>query len=179
MAEVNQAPLVLPKSWLQDRELRNFGKELTFVIFQLRERAGGGSDQTEKNTINIAINAQGITVNANNIQVNANNIASLENGFPEEEFFADDFQGSYAHSVQSNAYTTYRNEIIKLNADIPVTLNATPADGESCYIKSATGKGFNVLTSKGLDGYTDTRFGRPYYGLWCSYSADLDTWSIL
>jgi len=179
MAEVNQAPIVIPDKLLVDRDTRKFYEDLTWVIYQLRERTGGGSDGLAGLTIQVDQNTGNITINAGNIQANADAIENLENGFPEEEFFSDDFQGSFAESVQNNNYTTYRNEIIKLSADVKVTLNPEPADNERCYIKSATGKGFNVLSSKKLDGYTDTRFNRPYYGLWCSYSAELNTWSIL
>ena len=164
MADVNTPPIRPPRKWLDDPMLSKDVQQLYWVVWQLFQRTGGGTDTIEQD------NTQ-ITINTGNIEDNAN-------GWPDKSYSILDFQGAFARSVQSTNYETYRNEIIKLSNDVKVTLNPTPSDEEMVYIKS-TGKGFNVLSSKKIDGQTDRRYNRPYGGYWFSYSLELDTWSIL
>jgi len=164
MALVNTPPITPPRKWLEDPELGRHVQELYMVIWQLFQRSGGGTDT--------------IVVNNDQIEINTTNITAAENSWPAKIYSEHDFQLPFLHSVQSQDYTTYTNEIIKLSADVNVTLNDTPSDNERAYIKS-TGKGFNVLSSKKIDGQTNIRYNRPYGGYWFSYSIELDTWSIL
>jgi len=89
------------------------------------------------------------------------------------------YQGSFA--TQDNltgAHTTSGNEFIKLDRDLKITLNPTPADEEWVWIKSATGKGFNVSSIKKMDGQRNIRYATPYILRGFSYSSNLGVWSI-
>ena len=88
------------------------------------------------------------------------------------------YQGSFASGVISGDYTTSGNQVLKLSSDVKITLNLSPVNGERVYIKSATGKGFNVISGKGMDGQTNIRYSTPYIMRIFDYSSDLDTWSI-
>ncbi len=171
MALVNTPPITPPRIWLDDPALSKHVQELYMVIWQLFQRTGGGVD------IISGDNAQ-TTINTGNIAINAAGIDENQNTWPAKIYSEHDFQLAFAESVQSEDYTTYTNEIIKLSADVSITLNLTPSDNERVYIKS-TGKGYNVKSTKKVDGQTDIRFNRPYGGYWFSYSIELDTWSIL
>lgn len=98
------------------------------------------------------------------------------------EFYIDDvpapYQGSFTSGVVAGDYTTSGNQVLKLSADVKITLNLTPVDGERVYIKSATGKGFNVLSEKKMDGNSDIRYNTPYIMRIFDYSSELETWSI-
>ena len=162
MANVNQPPLKIPKQWLENHEMRGFGNELTMFLYQLWRRtggadSGGGFDQIEANT---------------------NNLANVVNGIDSQHIDSGMFEQVIYESVESEAYTTFTNQIVKLSKDVTVTLNPTPLDKERVYIKS-TGKGFTVTSDKKIDGNVTIRYSRPYIGRWFSYSAELDTWSIL
>ena len=174
MANVNPSPIRPPKKWLNDPEISKDVQQLYFFIFQLLQRTGGGTDFIETNTINIETNREDIA----EINVDIAQIDEISNGWPDTQYSTDDFQGAFLESVQSSNYTTTGNEIIKLSKDLKVTLNPTPSDKERVYVKS-TGKGFNVLSSREIDGNKDIRFNKPYSGYWFSYSIELDTWSIL
>lgn len=178
MADLNPAPIRVPDKLLKDKELGNYFKELSFYVFQLGQRTGGGNDFIETNAINIETNVTNIATNVIDIATNAANIDNIDTGWPVVEYTPDDFQGSFLESVQSNSYTTIGNEIIKLSNDVNVTLNLTPNNNERVYVKS-TGKGFNVVSSKRIDGHNDIRFNKAYSGYWFSYSLELDTWSIM
>jgi len=164
MAAVNPPSMTPPTKLMDDPELSNYFRELSMFLYQLWQRTGGGVDGIEED----------------NLQIEKNRLDILEvaKGWPDITYSTDDFQGAFVESVQSKNYTTYTNEIIKLSNDINVTLNTTPLDKERVYVKS-TGKGFNVKSTKKIDGHKDIRFNRPYSGYWFSYSLELDTWSIL
>jgi len=165
MAAVNEPSFFrIPPKLSGDPELSAFFQEQAMFLFQLWKRTGGGTDE--------------IIINNDQITNNTTNISIAEQGWPDSMYSGLDFQGAFTESVQSSDYTTTGNEIIKLSADVGVTLNATPSDNERVYVKS-TGKGFNVKSSKKIDGHSDTRFNRAYSGYWFSYSLELDTWSIL
>lgn len=176
MPEVNQPPVIIPRQWQADPELRKFGNDLTMFLYQMWRRtsvtssggsggSGGGADQ--------------IQVNKNNITALTNDVADLENGFPEYQIDTTLFQQSFLHSVISNNYQTIGNEIIKLSGDAIITLNPTPADEERVYIKSTGNYRFSVKSEKKIDDRAQRDFSRPYIGRWFSYSVELDTWSIL
>jgi hypothetical protein len=172
VANVNLPPLKIPQKFLQDRESADYLDRLNFIIFQLWKRTGGGGDTIENNVTNI-------TDNTTNIAINTADIAAIEDGVPEIPFNPELFQLSFYESVQNSNYQTFSNEIIKLSADVTITLNPYPQDSERVYIKSATGKGFSIASNRKIDGNTSIRFNNPYSGYWFSYSIELDTWSIL
>jgi len=110
MAEVNPAPIRLPKKLINDPEVSKYFQDLNFMVFQLLQRTGGGIDiigegnaQTVINTAGIAqnviaigenssdidqnetdieTNATNITTNALNIAINAGAIDQLDRYFP-------------------------------------------------------------------------------------------------
>jgi len=159
--EVNPALIRPPQKWLNDPEIRGEVEALYFLIFQLRERTGGGIDFIARNNETTTIK-----------------LTATERGWPDTQYSTDDFQGAFLETVQNADYTTIGNEIIKLKSDVRITLNLTPNDKERVYVKS-TGKGFNALSNRKIDGKTNIRFNTPYIGRWFSYSLELDTWSIL
>ena len=50
MAELNPAPIRIPDKLLKDKELSKYFQELSFYIFQLEQRTGGGTDIIEEHT---------------------------------------------------------------------------------------------------------------------------------
>lgn len=103
MARVNLSPIQIPRKILEDPELSKFFESLTFSVYQLFKRTGGGNDfiqngsdaSTENralidqnisdieennnaitiNIANIATNTANITTNTTNIATNTDNIA--------------------------------------------------------------------------------------------------------
>ncbi len=178
MAEVNQPQFTPPRKWLSDPDLSADVQELYYFLFQLWQRTGGGQDIVGGNNEQIEINTININSNTDAIEANTANVADALNGFQEWMLSADDFQAAFSESVQGADYTTTGNEIIKLSADVRVTLNPEPSDNERVYVKS-TGKGFSVWSVRKIDGHKAIRYNKPYGGYWFSYSLELDTWSIL
>lgn len=172
MAKVNLPPLKIPQKILQDRESADYFDRLNFIIFQLWKRTGGGGDTIENNVTNISVNATDIAINTADIE-------ALDNVNPIGAVNASDYQKPFYESVQSANYQTFIDEIIKLSADITITLNPYPLDKERVYVKSATGKGFSVTSTRKIDGHSTIRYNKPYIGRWFSYSIELNTWSIL
>ncbi len=95
MAKVNLPQIQVPRKLRTDAEVGRFFDAVTFSLFQLYTRTGGGPDaieigneQTEINKENIAVNALAISqnafdiaVNAAAIAVNAGNILALQQTF--------------------------------------------------------------------------------------------------
>ena len=172
MARVNLPSLKIPQKFLADPEVRDYMQARDFALYQLFQRTCGGGDTIENNVTNT-------TSNTTNISINTAAIANIDNVNPIGAVNASDYQKPFYESVQSANYQTFIDEIIKLSADITITLNPYPLDKERVYVKSATGKGFSVTSTRKIDGHSTIRYNKPYIGRWFSYSIELNTWSIL
>ena len=89
MAEVNPAPIRVPKKLLEDPEVSKYFQDLNFMIFQLLQRTGGGTDLIGEGNTQVVINTAGIDqnvidigTNAANIVINAGAIDQLDRYFP-------------------------------------------------------------------------------------------------
>jgi len=75
MAKVNLPQIQVPNQLRSDAEVGRFFDAITFNIFQLYTRTGGGSDNLEGLQLQIDINKAGIATNKDNIEINAAAIA--------------------------------------------------------------------------------------------------------
>ena len=55
MANLNPAPIKVPKKLLDDPEVSKYFQDLNFYLYQLLQRTGGGGDFIEENTEDITI----------------------------------------------------------------------------------------------------------------------------
>lgn len=83
MARVNLPPIQIPRKILEDPEVSKFFESVTFSIYQLFQRTGGGddfiqngSDASEENRALIDRNITDIEENNNAITINIANIAT-------------------------------------------------------------------------------------------------------
>lgn len=165
MAKVNLPPLKPPDKWLADLDISKDVQELYFVIYQLYQRSGGGSDGNESLQIQIDINSGKIT--ALDVRLT---IAEGEIDVLQERLYK-------LYSLTADRVTE-SSEIIEANG-FNVTLNSTPIDGETVDVK--IGKKRNMYIDGGgktIDGSLRLRGFRVNQSVTMVYFESGDKWLI-
>jgi hypothetical protein len=82
------------------------------------------------------------------------------------------------YSVKDTNYVTIGYEYLYLSKTVTVTLNATPAENESVWIKWKVGCTVSGNGKKIQGSTSDIVFSKAYGGRWFDYILELDEWVL-
>lgn len=171
--QVNPPPRPkLPRSFIEDREIRAWSEQLQQIVFQLYNRTGGNVDNLGQ-ALNDIITIFGELTELDELRplINKNTRDIMQILSAEQEVV-----------TTSTNVTTTGNQIIKCTGALAVTLNATPDDREAVSVIVTNGDVTIDGNGKNIDGEAslDVVFKniQAPATVDCRYLIDLDEWVL-